>query len=141
VAAAEAQGIEPAMAMVGLIRQLGERAKEQDPDFLVVAQNAPELLEDVPAYTDVIDGLGIEDLSFSGEANTEWDEPESGDIPTDPDDQDYLREMIGQYEAAGVPVFCIDYALEPESAAIARENAQAVGCVSFVSQTPLDRLP
>lgn len=140
-AAAEVAGIAPAAAMVELIRELGERARGQNPDFVVVAQNAPELLEEVPSYTEVIDGLGIEDLTFSGGANTEWGEPESGDIATDPDEHEYIAEMIGQYEDAGVPVFCIDYALEPGNVRIARENAEAVGCVSFVSQTPLDRLP
>jgi cysteinyl-tRNA synthetase len=138
---AEGEGIDPAEAMVGFVRALGATARERDPDFLVVPQNAAWLVYEQPDYLTAIDGLAIEDLSFGGEADTAWDDPASGDIPQDAEEQAELEELIALYRDAGLPVFCVDYALDPDNAAEAEARALEAGCVPFISQTPLDRLP
>jgi cysteinyl-tRNA synthetase len=140
VAAASAEGIDPAAEMVRFIREIRDYARERDPGFLLVAQNGAELAEERPEYLEAIDGLAQEDLSFQGEADTEWDDPQSGDIPTPPEDQEYLVELFSLYQDAGLPVFCADYALMEENVQQAYETAARAGCVGYVSQTPLSRL-
>ena len=138
---ASVQNVDPAEMMVAFVGELRAAARLRDPDFLVVPQNAADLALDRPEYFDVIDGLAIEDLAFAGEADTEWGDAGSGDIPQDPDYQTELLGSIALYRDAGLPIFCVDYAREPENTASARATAKRAGCVSFVSQTPLDRLP
>jgi endo-alpha-1,4-polygalactosaminidase (GH114 family) len=105
-----------------------------------VAQNAAELAEERPDYLKVIDGLAQENLSFRGEADTEWDDPASGDIRTPREDQEYLIDLFGLYRAAGLPVFCVDYALREDNIREAYATAARAGCLGYVSQTPLSRL-
>lgn len=138
---AAARGVSTASAMAEFLRELREIAHRRVPDFLVVQQNAPELIDDAVASLDLIDGLALEDLSFSGGADTAWDDPESGDRPQDGQTQVRMETLIGRYRASEKAVFCVDYALQATNIAAARAEAEHVGCVSFVSRTPLDRLP
>ena len=140
VAAAERSGVDPAQEMVAFVKEIAEYGRARSQSFLVVPQNAAELAQEVPQYLEIIDGLGQEDLSFRGEADTDWGDPESGDIPTSPDDQQYLLGQFDVYLAAGLPVFCIDYALQQPNVQAAYATARSAGCLGYVSQTPLDRL-
>jgi cysteinyl-tRNA synthetase len=126
--------------MVTFIREIRDYARGRHPGFLVVAQNAAELAEERPEYLRVIDGLAQENLSFRGEADTEWDDPASGDIRTPREDTEYLMEVFSLYLDAGLPVFCADYALQEENVREAYETAERAGCLGYVSQTPLSRL-
>jgi cysteinyl-tRNA synthetase len=139
-AAAEHLGIDPAQEMVAFVQEIADYGRGRSESFLVLPQNAAELAQEVPEYLDIIDGLGQEDLSFRGEADTEWGHPESGDIPTSPDDQEYLLELFDLYLGAGLPLFCIDYALEQPNVQTAYATARNAGCLGYVSQTPLSRL-
>ena len=49
--------------MIAFVQALAARARALKPGFLIVPQNAEELLTD-QAYRAVIDGLGKEDLLF-----------------------------------------------------------------------------
>lgn len=140
VAAADDEGLDPAAEMVALIRDTRDHARARRPGFLLLAQNAAELAEERPEYLRVIDGLAQEDLSFGGEADTEWGDPESGDIPTSREDQDYLVDLFDLYRQAGLPIFCADYALKDTNVQEAYETAERAGCLGYVSQTPLSRL-
>ena len=139
-AAAEHLGIDPAQGMVAFVQEIADYGRGRSESFLVIPQNAAELAQEVPEYLDIIDGLAQEDLSFRGEADTEWGDPESGDIPTSPDDQDDLLEFFDFYLGAGLPLFCIDYALEQPNVQTAYATARDAGCLGYVSQTPLSRL-
>jgi len=139
-AAARAEGLDPAAEMMAFIREIRDYSRGRHPGFLVVAQNAAELAEERPEYLEVIDGLAQEDLSFRGEADTEWGDRASGDIPTPPEDQAYLMELFRLYREAGVPLFCVDYALREDNVRKAYETAARAGCLGYVSQTPLSRL-
>ena len=139
-ALAEAEGLNPAAEMVAFIREIRDYARARRPGFLLVAQNAAELAEERPEYLAVIDGLAQENLSFRGEADTEWGDPASGDIPTPLEDQQYLIDLFGLYREAGLPVFCVDYALKEGNVRQAYETAARSGCLGYVSQTPLSRL-
>lgn len=67
--------------MIDFVIAISEYAKQQDPDFMVVPQNAVGLLaldENNPdgapntAYLDAIDGLGVEDLWYDGNKVSAW---------------------------------------------------------------------
>jgi cysteinyl-tRNA synthetase len=138
--AAENLGLDPAQEMAAFVQEIAGYGRGRSESFVVIPQNAADLAQDVPGYLDVIDGLAQEDLSFRGEADTEWGDRESGDIPTSPDDQEHLLELFGLYLGAGVPLFCIDYALEQANVQTAYAAASDAGCLGYVSQTPLSRL-
>jgi cysteinyl-tRNA synthetase len=139
-AAAERLGIDPAQEMVAFVQEIAEYGRARSESFLVVPQNAAELAQEVPEYLEIIDGLGQEDLSFRGEADTDWGDPDSGDIPTTSDDQEYLLDLFDLYLEAGLPLFCIDYALEQPNVQAAYATARDADCLGYVSQTPLSRL-
>ena len=139
-AAAAAQDIDPAAEMVQFVREVDQYARERSPAFVVVAQNGADLAEEVPQYLEVIDGLAQEDLSYGGEADTEWGDPDSGDVPTPEEDRLYLMELLELYREAGIPLFCVDYALQSDHVEEAYRRHQEAGCLGYVSQTPLSRL-
>ncbi|MBN1572845.1 MAG: endo alpha-1,4 polygalactosaminidase [Deltaproteobacteria bacterium] len=142
---ARVEGRDPAAEMVKFIGEIREYSSKRNPDFLVVAQNGPYLIEEAKGYLDVIDAIAIEDLSFSGGGDTYWDDPESGDIKTPRGTcrwcRDDLARVLVKYLKAGRPVFTVDYCIRAENAREAREYSISRGFVPFVSRTPLDRLP
>ncbi len=138
--AAEEAGVDPAEEMVTFVREIAEYGRAARPGFLVVPQNAAELARARPEYLAAIDGLAQEDLTFRGEADTEWGDPDSGDIPVPQEDREYLLELFELYRDADLPVLCVDYALEPDNVALAYAAAAEAGCLGYVSQTPLSRL-
>jgi cysteinyl-tRNA synthetase len=141
VASAAARlGIDPAREMVAFVQEIAEYGRGRSESFLVIPQNAAELAQEVPEYLDIIDGLGQEDLSFGGEADTDWEDPRSGDIPMSPDEQEYPLDLFDLYLGAGLPIFCIDYALKQPNAQAAYASANDAGCLEYVTQTPLSRL-
>lgn len=149
ISRAKVEGKDPAEEMVTFIGEIRKYARKRNPDFLIVPQNAPylieELIEEADGYLDVIDAIAQEDLSFSGGGDTDWDDPESGDIKTPRGSYEWCREdlarVLTKYLKAGKPVFTVDYCLKPENIKEAREYSLSKGFVPFVSRTPLDRLP
>jgi cysteinyl-tRNA synthetase len=139
-AAAERLGIDPAQEMVAFVQEIAQYGRGRSESFLVIPQNAAELAQEVPEYLQIIDGLAQENLSFRGEADTAWGDPESGDIPTSADDQEYLLELFDLYLGAGLPTFCADYALRQPNVQAAYATARGAGCLGYVTQTPLSRL-
>ena len=140
IAAAELAGIEPAGEMVAFIREMRDYVAERHPNFVIVAQNGADLVDDHAEYLDVIDGLAQEDLSFYGEADTDWDDDASGDIRQNPGYHEYLTGVLWRYVEVGVPTFCVQYAREQANVEQALRDAEQVGCVPYVTLTPLDRL-
>lgn len=138
--AARGAGVDPAEEMIAFIREIREYAAERRPGFLIIAQNGADLLDDHPQYLDIIDGIAQEDLSFQGEADTDWEDEESGDIRQERDYSQYLADVLRRYVERGVPTFCIQYARVPENIEKALRDAEEVGCVPYMTLTPLDRL-
>ena len=138
-------GVDAAREMVRFIGEIRAYAKERNPGFLVVPQNAPYLVEDADGYLDVIDAVAVEDLSYSGDGDVDWQSRRSGDIETERGTCEWCREdiarVLGIYRDAGLPVFTIDYCIDPENREEAIRYYRALGFVPFVSRTPLDRLP
>lgn len=143
-AAAEADGVDPAVEMIRLLADLRRYGRARYPLFVVIAQNGVALAEQHPELLAVVDALSQEDLSFRGLASAGWSDPEAGDIPAAPDgawSTPRLGARLAAVRAKGVPVFTLDYSLIPENANAAIATSRAFGLVPCVSRTPLDRLP
>jgi cysteinyl-tRNA synthetase len=136
--AAAAAGVDPAAEMVAFIDELRAYARARNPDFLIIQQNAPELIEDDPAILDVLDAIGQEDTWYGGEADCDWNAPCGyGRAQNAADTQETLR-LLDAYRAAGKPVFTIDYTVEQATAVY--DAALARGYVPYCSRTSLSRL-
>jgi cysteinyl-tRNA synthetase len=78
-AAAEDAGVDPEAAMIDFVAAIRAAGRAVTPDFLVVAQNAPYLIDaDPDRYAASIDALAAEDTWFSGEGGVDWDDPGAG---------------------------------------------------------------
>ncbi|MEE8104332.1 MAG: endo alpha-1,4 polygalactosaminidase [Planctomycetota bacterium] len=140
-AAARRAGVEPARAMAELIRDLRVYARKKRPGFLIVAQNGADLGHRVPEYYGYIDAVAHEDLSFRGKATDDWDDPESADSPTDEAASRALAKQLGQFRLRGLPVFTLDYCIDPRNTAAATKRSRDAGFIPCISRTPLDRIP
>jgi len=79
-AAAQAAGVDPVEEMVKFIREIRDYARQQNPDFLIIPQNATELSELDDDYLGLIDAIGQEQIYFDGNADTIWADADSGDV-------------------------------------------------------------
>jgi len=137
-------GVDPAAAMVALVRDLRLYARRRRPGFLVLALNGASLVEQRPEFAGVVDGIGQENLSFRGRAGAKWEDADAGDhaIPARGDwSTAALARRLQACRDRGLPVFTLDYAADPGNASRARARSAGLGFVPFISRTPLDRLP
>jgi len=141
---AEEQGIDPEMAMLQFIEGIRQAGQAVIPDFVVVAQNAPYLLDEDPDfYVEVIDALAVEDTWFMGESDAEWDDVVGGDIPNDDTDEWSTGNLLEQYQGyleSGIPVFTVDYCLDPENADFVYREARQHGLRPLVTRVSLAHL-
>ena len=144
VEAARRAGVNPADAMVALVRELRLYARKRRPGFLLLALNGASLMEQRPEFAAIVDGIAQENLSFRGRAGVKWEDADAGDhaIPASGDwSTAALARSLQACRDRGLPVFTLDYAADPGNARRARAVSVGFGCVPFVSRTPLDRLP
>jgi cysteinyl-tRNA synthetase len=143
VAAAEHAGVEPARAMVDFIALIHAETRKTSAAALVIAQNAPYLLDTDKRYADVIDGIAFEDTWFRGKADSKWNSATAGDIANKYKDESSTEARIKQYasyQAAGKPVFTVDYCVKPENAAKVYAESSRLGFVPLVTRVSLERL-
>lgn len=117
-----------ARRMVDLIVRISEYAKRQDPGFLIVPQNSPELRQ-VPGYVDAIDGIGIEELFVLATdelCTRDWCE----------ENLDHTRVLrdLGKF------VLAVDYADDPELVALAQRRHREEGFLGYVGPVELDQV-
>ena len=117
--------------MIALVKELREKARERDPRFLVVGQNAEDLLMMIE-YRNAIDGVAKESLFYglraAGAANT------AGDIA-------WSLSRLRVAKKSGLPVFAIEYLDDANAIASAQEKLEAEGFVPFFANRALDRMP
>lgn len=148
VKAAAREGIDPAHAMIELLRELRIYARARRPRFVLIAQNGVELARH-PGFLEAIDALAHEDLSFRGDAGVSWHKHSSGGIDARAERlagapagrPDPLLTQLRALRARGLKIFTIDYACARHDIALASKRSRAAGFVPTVSRTPLDRVP
>ncbi len=164
VAFAEADGVDPVQEMIWFVSDIAEYTRAQRPGFIVIAQNAAELVE-YDDYVDAIDAIAQEQVWFDGGADGI-----EGDCPlpaTDADietvayvnslsdacrqlHEDYpdstlhvsSEEYLGYLTLArerGLIVFTVDYALEPDHVTWVHTTAREYGFIPFTGPRSLDR--
>jgi cysteinyl-tRNA synthetase len=138
LAAARAEGLDPAQEMVTFIEELGRHSRGRRPGFLIVQQNGAALVEGHPELTELIDGLAQEAIWYDGDATDRWDDDDGYDWENDGDLSQYYLDYLDEYLDVGLPVFNCEYALG--YAAEAYELSQAAGLVPYVTRRSLGRL-
>jgi cysteinyl-tRNA synthetase, unknown class len=165
IAKAEADGVDPRQQMINWVRNMAAFSRAQDPDFIVIGQNAAELVES-DQYVAAIDAISQEQTWFDGGANN--DPPGDCPLPRSDDDieteayEDSLnRACFKLYEeypdstlhvsseeyltylelarAQGLTVFTVDYALESNNIAWVYETSRSYGFIPFTSNRPLNQ--
>ena len=132
------QDLDPADEMVEFIKEIGEYARERNPDFLVVQQNASSLGSERPESLRYIDAIAQEAIWFDGEAFDEWDEPDAADIPVEPElTREYLANL-DIYLEAGLPVLDCEYAVS--EAYDAYHQSWDMGFIPYRTRRSLSRL-
>ena len=130
--------------MIRFIEQLGEAGRQVVPDFLVVPQNAPYLLDSNPdRYIAAIDGLAVEDTWFHGLGDAEWDDPGAGDLHDRHEDEWSTANRLLQYtryQAAAIPIFSVDYCVDEDNAASVYRDARLAGLRPLVTRVALSQM-
>jgi endo-alpha-1,4-polygalactosaminidase (GH114 family) len=119
--------------MVDFVKRLAAYARRQRPGFLIVPQNAEELLE-YPDYVEAIDAIAKEDLLYGGSDNKDGGPNPEAEI------ESHLQHLR-KARAAGRPVLAVEYLERPELIAPARERLLNLGFVPAFAQRALDRAP
>jgi cysteinyl-tRNA synthetase len=83
--------------MINWINTIAAHAREKDPQFLIIPQNGPQLLED-KSYLETISAIGIEDLYSNGKKLQKKDHFE------------YLNGFLKNLQNTEKAVYIIDYA-------------------------------
>ena len=162
---AENEGLDPVQEMIWFVGDISDFIKKRCPACLVVAQNAAELINH-DDYVEKIDAIAQEQVWFDGGADNK---PQGdcalprtdAEIDTDdyyqslsvvcqrqfdefPDNtlhvssQEYLY-YLDMAKQKGLPVFTVDYALDPENVTWVYQTARDLGFIPFVSNRGLDR--
>lgn len=164
ISAAQRNGINPRREMIRFVSEIGQAGRAVSPGFIVVAQNAAELVEN-RAYTRNIDGLAQEQVWFDGAASNR----PSGDCPLPATEADIetrayeaslsraCRRMYNDFpdstlhvssegyiedltlaRSRGLKVFTVDYTVKRQNIITAITNARQLGFVPFTSERALD---
>lgn len=165
IAFAEGEEVNPVQEMIWWVGDIAEFARSQNPDFIIIAQNAAELVEE-NEYVDIINAIAQEQTWFDGGA----DNDPQGDCPlprleTDIDTQAYYqslsRDCQNQYDEypdstlhvsseeylyylnlarqKGLTIFTVDYALESDNIDWVYQTSRDLGFIPFVSNRYLDQ--
>ena len=138
IAAAQAEGLDPAIEMIAFIQEMRQTATARDPDFLIIQQNATALIDGHPELPGVIDAISQEAIWYDGEADVDWDDPDGYDYENDASLVDYYLGYLEVYVDAGLPVLDCEYALNYADTAYA--NALAQGYVPYATRRALSQL-
>lgn len=119
-----------AAKMVAFVARLAAHARKKNPNFIVILQNAEELLRD-PKMIAAIDAVAKEDL-FYGADHSERENPQSMVSP--------ILENLGYAVRASKPVFVLDYLKNPSRREADRAKIEARGFFPYFGPRELDRL-
>lgn len=141
---------DPDEAMVEFIERLRAAGQAVTEDFLVIAQNAPYLIDydienNTNRYENAIDAVSMEDTWYYGEGDVDWDDPNAGDLSGDERQQgDFSTEnrllKYADYQNRGLPVFTVDYCIADETTQIAYTESRNAGLKPLVTRVSLSRV-
>jgi cysteinyl-tRNA synthetase len=122
------------------VELISRRAKAIKPDFLIIPQNAPELLtlngrhdgQMAQSYVSAIDGMGCEEL-FYGERRD--------GKKTSPGTTDYFLPFLLMLKSRGKAVLVIDYVTSLKQARDSHARSQRYGFLSFQGERSLSQIP
>lgn len=161
----ESDGVDTVQEMVWFIEDISAFIKADDPQRVVIGQNASELAEIYPDYLATIDAIAQEQVWFDGGAETiagdcplprMIDDIESAayvDSLTDEcrwlyenfedstlymSSEEYLDWLLLAQEQGEI-IFTVDYAVQPDNIAWVYQESRRYGFVPFVSNRPLDQ--
>jgi cysteinyl-tRNA synthetase len=116
--------------MVTFVRRLAEHARKRSPDFLMVMQNAEELLDDTQLMS-AIDGVGKEDLLY-GIDHTE--------AANKPEDVTGSLKYLQMARRAGRKVLVVEYLSDPIKMTAAAKRIVEQGFVPYFAPRLLNCL-
>ncbi|ANE43662.1 MJ1477/TM1410 family putative glycoside hydrolase [Deinococcus puniceus] len=115
--------------MVTWVCRIAAHARARDPEFLIIPQNAADLLKD-PRYAACVDATGQEETFVY-----------ATDRPTE---SQRKRTQLADYhlwKKAGKPVLTLDYANKPALISSIYAKARQAGLVPYVTTVALNTLP
>ncbi|MFG0250353.1 MAG: endo alpha-1,4 polygalactosaminidase [Phycisphaeraceae bacterium JB051] len=113
--------------MIRWVQIIARHARRFNPDALIIPQNGEQLLED-KAYSELVSGIGIEDLFSDG--NKKQSE----------DDTAYRLSFIKPFIATGKPVWLVNYATHPRYRRLAKSKAKELGMRLLITDRQLKTL-
>jgi len=116
--------------MVTFLARLAEYARERNPQFLIVMQNAEELIEDAPVLA-AIDGIAKEDLLYGVRRAEE---------PNKPDDVEWSLRLLQTARQAGRKVLVVEYLKDRDKIAAAAKRITEEGFVPHFAPRRLNCL-
>jgi cysteinyl-tRNA synthetase, unknown class len=116
--------------MIDLVKRISTYMRAKNPNAIVLAQNAEELL-DKPDYVEAIDATVKEDLIY-GISHKEIGNP-SGDIT-------HSTKLLDDSKSKGKRVFVVEYLAKKDNIAKARDYMKQHGFVLYVGQRDLYEL-
>ena len=116
--------------MALFLRRLSDYAHKRNPEFLIVMQNAEELLDD-PKVLDSIDGIAKEDLFFGVEKPA---------TPNQPEDVAFSLKQLRMARDAGRKVLVVEYLRDPAKMTAAAKQIANEGFLPYFAPRLLDCL-
>src|SRR5262249_44377638 len=116
--------------MAAFVARLADYARERNPQFLIVMQNAEELIEDARVL-DAIDGIAKEDLLYGVRRAEEANKPE---------DVTWSVELLQTARRAGRRVLVVEYLKNPEKIVAAGKRILDEGFLPYFAPRKLNCL-
>ncbi len=116
--------------MASLIMRLSERARALSPGFIVVMQNAEELLGQ-NRVRQALDAVAKEDLLFG---------VDGAEKPNGSDEIEASVRLLKKAQGGGLPVLVIEYLEDRQLQAVARARLDEHGFIPYFAPRQLDRL-
>jgi cysteinyl-tRNA synthetase len=142
--AAHREHVDAGREMIDFVARLRGAGRSVIRDFLVIAQNAPYLLDrDPERYAAAIDALAVEDTWFRGAGDAAWDAPGAGDLINNDTGIWSTSSRLAQYRkymTRGLPVFSVDYCRNTDNAQKVYQAARQAGLRPLVTRVALSRM-
>lgn len=149
---ARQEGVNTAREMFLFIERIRDYARAAsayaNPDYLVIAQNAPDLYEKDPQrYLSLIDAIACEAIWYDGDGGFEdWNDPSGYNVPTNQIYPGWTEELLEflQPIKKHMPVFCAEYAQDLNGKNSATQVYQTLapqqGFIPYCTRRSLARL-